>query len=390
MTRSTGSPLSSSSRAAASWLTLAALSALKTVSAIPCAAFDGTGTNAYVFGAPYGDLSLGSDLTDPSAFVSLTNKTGRPDFTGSNTQCFVNQFTNGLYVLGATNNSTNTAYIYDFISQSWSTQQLSGGPDPASYTAILDHDTNVLYAYANGTMNALAFDQSKAVATSSAIEWQTDAAVNAEPFDDTAAYQPVMGAANNHIQFFNTPGSSAGEGYIFVIHYAYWQPEAQSFGAALPNSFGQTVTILSNSSAAPNTFAFIPENGNGTYVVNAKSNTTEVYPGPSSSDSTARYGASTSGLLQVTGNGSLSFFNFGSGNQTWTSIDVSSFKTMNTSSTPANTSAAPSAASSTAVGLGPNAAAPSASVTGAAVSGMTVNAIPTLALSLVGLLAVLW
>lgn len=76
-------------------------------------------------------------------------------------------------------------------------------------------------------------------------------------------------ASNNHIQFLNTPGASEGSGYIFVIHYAYWQPEAQSFGS-LPNAFGQTVTILSNSSAAPSTFAFVPEGGNGTYVVNAK------------------------------------------------------------------------------------------------------------------------
>lgn len=140
-------------------------------------------------------------------------------------------------------------------------------------------------------MNALAFDQSKAAATSQAIEWQLDAARNPEPFTDNATYRPVMGvssffhkdyvsslrlprtwtqAANNHIQFLNTPGSAAGEGAIFVIHYAYWQPELQSFGGALPNSFGQTVTILSNSSAAPNTFAFIPENGNATYVVNAR------------------------------------------------------------------------------------------------------------------------
>lgn len=67
----------------------AAAVGIRQVSAIPCAAYDGTGQVGYVFGAPYGDLSLGSDLSDPSAFVSLNNKTGRPDFTGSNTQCFV-------------------------------------------------------------------------------------------------------------------------------------------------------------------------------------------------------------------------------------------------------------------------------------------------------------
>lgn len=69
-------------------LAIAAFGVQRT-SATPCAAYDGTGSVAYVFGAPYGDLSLGTDLLDPSAFVSLTNKTGRPDFTGSNTQCFV-------------------------------------------------------------------------------------------------------------------------------------------------------------------------------------------------------------------------------------------------------------------------------------------------------------
>ena len=70
---------------------LAAVAAIgiKQASAIPCAAYDGTGQVGYVFGAPYGDLSLGPDLSNPSAFVSLTNKTGRPDFSGSNTQCFV-------------------------------------------------------------------------------------------------------------------------------------------------------------------------------------------------------------------------------------------------------------------------------------------------------------
>lgn len=75
-------------KTAASLLALAGLYTAEHASAIPCAAFDGSGSVAYVFGAPYGDYSLGSDLTAPS-FQSLTNKTGRPDFTGSNTQCFV-------------------------------------------------------------------------------------------------------------------------------------------------------------------------------------------------------------------------------------------------------------------------------------------------------------
>lgn len=109
-----------------------------------------------------------------------------------------------------------------------------------------------------------------------------------------------------------------------------------------------------------------------------QSNTTETYPGPSTSDPTARYGASTSGLLQVTGNGSLSYFSFGSGNQTWTPIDVSAFSSTNaTTTTPATTTAAGAstapAASTTGAAIGPNAAAPSASVIGAAASSINVH-----------------
>ena len=77
-------------KAGLSYMVIAAAAVgIRQVSAIPCAAYDGTGQVGYVFGAPYGDLSLGPDLSNPSAFVSLTNKTGRPDFSGSNTQCFV-------------------------------------------------------------------------------------------------------------------------------------------------------------------------------------------------------------------------------------------------------------------------------------------------------------
>jgi len=44
-------------------------------------------------------------------------------------------------------------------------------------------------------MNALAFNQDKAAATSEAIEWQLGAAVDPVPFDSNATYQPVMGVS---------------------------------------------------------------------------------------------------------------------------------------------------------------------------------------------------
>lgn len=145
----------------------------------PCAAFDESGA-AYIFGASYGDLRLGTvDEFAADNVTTLTNKTGRPDFSGSNTQCFTvsrgwgrkvllflgrlrlrgsammrtstdllssrpvlfllpastaqtyrqNQFTNGLYVLNAVTGSPENVYIYDFGGQSWSTQPTSGGPN---------------------------------------------------------------------------------------------------------------------------------------------------------------------------------------------------------------------------------------------------------------------
>lgn len=42
-------------------------------------------------------------------------------------------------------------------------------------------------------MNALAFDQAKAAATSDTISWQLDAARNSVPFDGNSTYRPVMG-----------------------------------------------------------------------------------------------------------------------------------------------------------------------------------------------------
>lgn len=57
------------------------------------------------------------------------------------------------------------------------------------------YSTNVLYAFGNGSISALAFNQEKATATSDMIDWQVDAARNALPFDGNLTYQPVMGVS---------------------------------------------------------------------------------------------------------------------------------------------------------------------------------------------------
>lgn len=322
---------STSRRTATAITTLVVLGCASYAAASQCTAFDEAG-QAYVFGASYGDLRLGSieefgstASNASAAITSLTNKTGRPDFSGSNTQCFTNQFTNGLYVINAVASSPNDVYIYDFEGQAWSTQPTSGAPNAS--VAILDHDTNVLFAFANGGLTSLSFNQESAKSTGQTISWQAGAQVNDVPFNATG-YQPVMGAANNHIQFLNTPGSNPGEAYIFVIHYAYWQPEVQSFGT-FPVSPGQTVTVLSNSSAAPSKFAYIPDSGNETYVIDAKSNTTAAYPAPPTADLGARYSASTQVLLQLAPGGALAYLDLSASGDngtttSWTSVALPS------------------------------------------------------------------
>lgn len=100
-----------------------------------CAAYSPDSSNAYIFGSN-GDYALGSTLNDSSTWQSLSNLTSRPPWTGNRTQCFTNQFTNGLYVLNADESNPSNAYIFDFSLQSWSVQETSGEPD-YEYAAIL-------------------------------------------------------------------------------------------------------------------------------------------------------------------------------------------------------------------------------------------------------------
>ena len=82
-------------------------------------------------------------------------------FNGANTTCYLSQvfiflpllivtdhwdaqYTNAIYVIGADSSNPSTVYIFDATAKSWSAQSVvTGKLDPASFDAILDHDTNV-------------------------------------------------------------------------------------------------------------------------------------------------------------------------------------------------------------------------------------------------------
>jgi hypothetical protein len=182
--------------------------------------------------------------------------------------------------------------------------------DPSNFAAILDHDTNVFYAYSGGHIFSLDMASLKA-ASSAPIPWQDAQTADLSPDpsdltpgDNTAGYQPVMALAQNHIQFLGIPGFSPGSAKIFVIHFSFMQPTPQSFGN-FPTTHGKTASFFLDTGVQQE-FAFIPDDGSATYVINVETNTTKTLTGPTQ-DAFATYSASTSALVQLSTSGKVSF-----------------------------------------------------------------------------------
>lgn len=75
----------------------------------------------------------------------MVPKVNAPPFDGNNTQCFLAQFFNAIYVLDGDASDPSAVHIFDAASQAWTVQKVSdGGIDPTSVVVVLDHDTNVL------------------------------------------------------------------------------------------------------------------------------------------------------------------------------------------------------------------------------------------------------
>lgn len=163
---------------------------------------------------------------------------GRPPFDQVNVHCFLSH------------------YIYDATTKSWSAQTTTtkrafgGGPpfDPTNVGAILDHDTNVFYAYSNKELFRLDMALLKS-ASPEAIPWIDVQTPNFTSGKSTDSYQPVMALAQNHIYFLGVPGIPAGEAKIFVIHYAFMQLDRQLYtGTKFPTMHGGTATFFKEAS----------------------------------------------------------------------------------------------------------------------------------------------
>ncbi|KAJ3478866.1 hypothetical protein NLI96_g9460 [Meripilus lineatus] len=276
----------------------------------PCVTFD-SDFNLLVFGLNGKDWNAGPQDTWTSGSAADITTTGRPPFDGANTTCYLAQFFNAVYILNGDAANPSAVHIYDAKAKSWTTQAVQAGTfDVASFNAILDHDTNVFYAVSHSSLFFLDMGSLNA-ANATALSWE-----NAKDTPYDASYQPVMALAQNHIHFLNVPGAPVGDAEIFVIHFSYFQPEPQAYplsdGSTFPNTHGQ-VTSLFKDTGVQQEFAFIPDDGSATYVINVETNTTQSLPGPSTKDAKAIYAAGITSLVQLDSTGALNFLPYTAG-----------------------------------------------------------------------------
>jgi len=268
-----------------------------------CVTFDAS-WNLLAFNYDGKDLNAGADLGATAAAVDITAANRPPfDVASSAPLCFLSQFENAIYVLNADAADASSVYIFDVTAKAWSKQATSGGPasyDPAEFGVILDRDTNVFYALSKGTLTSLNMDL-LSTATSETLAWNLvqDPQLAAE--GTTEAYEPVLALASNHIHFLGVPGLADGTDRIFVIHYSWLQPEIQSYGS-FPTAHGKAASLFRDDSVQLE-YAFIPDDGSATYMINVRSNTTVQLPGPPTKDPYAMYAASPNALVQLASDG---------------------------------------------------------------------------------------
>jgi hypothetical protein len=205
-------------------------------------------------------------------------------------QCLLGQYTNEMYVIKG-DNSPNI-YIYNFANRSWNYKKTSGA-NILEMNVVLDHDTNVFYGLYRQQMYYLHLEDGN-VDSKWILQGQSPFGID---------YVPIIGFSQNHLFFLNDPKISPGSAHVFVIHFAYWQPEIQKFkGNAFPQTPGKTVIIPKSDNTVPLIFAFIPRDLTAIYLINAEINTnvTTTLSAPPIKDRDSYYSASFSSIYQLT------------------------------------------------------------------------------------------
>lgn len=294
--------------------------------------------------------------------------TGRPPFDGTQTTCYLSQFNNAIYALDADKSDTSAVYIYNVAGKSWSKQEVNpGGPDPTSLVTILDHDSNVFYALDNGVMWFLNME-SEVVANTTALSWIQVG----NPSFDTTGYKPTMALAENHVHFIGVPGASAGDAFIFVIHFSFFQPTVQSYpaasGSTFPSTHGQTASFFLESGVQTQ-FAFIPDDGSGTFVVDVVNNATIPLSAPTDKSSST-FAASITALVQLTEDGNIFWLPYTPGNTaesqaaSWSKLNVQGLSLPSSSNSTSNGTSA-----STSTGTGSHTGTGSSTASGSSATG---------------------
>ena len=221
-------------------------------------------------------------------------------------------------------------YIYSFGSNSWSSQATSSAPSNfgnSRSASILDHDTNVIFTLTSGSgasLYQLDMSSVQATASSSAIAWESVTA----PSFSTDGYIPTAAQASNHINYFGVPGTAAGSADLFIVHFAQFQPAAQTYptvggGATFPDQVGQAISVPNSGDAPPYQIVFVPNDFSNSYVVTHWTdpgdftktdsapmaqnliNSTQILPAPTSKDPLAAYAASPNSLVQIDSKGDI-------------------------------------------------------------------------------------
>ncbi|KAJ3306322.1 hypothetical protein HDV03_005289 [Kappamyces sp. JEL0829] len=296
------------------WVALAALA--ERIAAAACLAADSSAGIVYILGTPKGDYSLGvtSDWNAQALWPLVSTRAGtRPDFTPGNTQCHLAQYTNKVVVINGDSTSSQNIHTFDYVAGSWEMTAASGAVQPREMSFVLDHDTLVLYGVYQQQMHFINMNPPPPTAS-----WTLQ---NYAPY--SLGPSPVVGFSQNHLFYFNNPQLAPGQAYVYVIHYAYWQPEIITFqGPPFPQTPGKTAIIPVQSNSVPLVFAFIPDDYSGTFILNGEvtTNSSRLLPPPAVKDLKAQYAATATHLLQLTSSYQVWAIDHTAASSSWTQI----------------------------------------------------------------------